>query len=485
MKGKGIKHAVELGEDSQRQFKENIHNIDSLAAEMAAFANSEGGILYIGVSDDGSIPGLSSKDITRINQMISNCASQHVRSPLTVRTENVAVDNGRIVIILTVPKGLDKPYFDKNGIIWLKNGADKRKVNSKEELRRLFQSVDLFHADELPTKASIDKIDKIRFRDFIRDIYQWEYPENIDELQQLLQNMNLAADNGLLNLAGVLLFAEQPELIKPQFVVKAICYPGNDIHATSYIDTDEYTGSLAKQFEGALGFIKRNISKKQGKGSVNSPGIPEIPQAVFEELLVNALIHRDYLISAPIRLFIFDNRVEIISPGHLPNNLTIEKIRIGNSNIRNPVLTSYVAKGLLPYKGIGSGIRRALDEWGKIDFTDDRQGATFTAVIHRMPQSSLVEVRERPEKFGKKQEKVRGKSEKFGKKQEKVREKLEKSSGKVLELLISKPNMTIPQLAEELHLTTRAIEKQLASLKKKGAITRIGPTKGGYWQVNT
>ena len=77
---------------------------------------------------------------------------------------------------------------------------------------------------------------------------------------------------------------------------------------------------------------------------------------MFEELLVNALVHRDYLVSASVRLFVFDNRIEIISPGHLPNNLTVEKIRTGNSNIRNPILVSYVAKGLLPYHGLGSGI---------------------------------------------------------------------------------------------------------------------------------
>jgi ATP-dependent DNA helicase RecG len=104
---------------------------------------------------------------------------------------------------------------------------------------------------------------------------------------------------------------------------------------------------------------------QSGQG-VNSPGIPEIPPSVFEELLVNALIHRDYLVNATIRLFIFDDRIEIISPGHLPNNLTVEKIRSGISNIRNPILVSYVAKGLLPYKGLGSGIKRALEDWPDI-----------------------------------------------------------------------------------------------------------------------
>jgi len=149
---KDLKSSVALGEDSRRQFKQDISNADSLAAEMAAFANSEGGTIFIGVTDEGALQGLDKADVTRINQLISNAASQNVRSPLTVQSANVAVGKGRMVIALTIPKGLDKPYFDRNGIIWLKNGADKRRVNSKEELRRLFQFSDQFHADQLPTQ---------------------------------------------------------------------------------------------------------------------------------------------------------------------------------------------------------------------------------------------------------------------------------------------------------------------------------------------
>jgi len=354
---------IALGEDSTHQFKVDARNGESLAAEMVAFANSDGGQLLIGVADDGSTPGLSKEEVARINQLISNAASQLVRSPLTVQTENMALGNGRVLIVLNVPKGIDKPYFDKNGVIWLKTGADKRRVNSKEELRRLFQMSDQFHADELPTKAGVDKLDKLRFRDFLRDVYQQALPETLPELTQLLQNMNLAADDGHLNLAGVLLFAEQPERIKPQFVIKAIRYPGNQIHVSDYIDTEDFAGPLPKLFADALAFIMRNLHKTQAGRGVNAPGRPEIAETVFEELLVNALVHRDYFVSAPIRLFVFDNRIEIISPGHLPNNLTVEKIRTGNSNIRNPILVSYVAKGLLPYHGLGSGIKRALSRW--------------------------------------------------------------------------------------------------------------------------
>jgi len=133
---------VSLGEDSTRQFKLDVRNAASLASEMAAFANAEGGVVLIGVADDGSMPGLAKKDVSRVNQLISNAASHLVRSPLTVHTENVSVGKGRVVIVLTVPQGIDKPYFDNNGVIWLKVGADKRRVNSKEELRRLFQLTD-------------------------------------------------------------------------------------------------------------------------------------------------------------------------------------------------------------------------------------------------------------------------------------------------------------------------------------------------------
>jgi len=134
----------------------------------------------------------------------------------------------------------------------------------------------------------------------------------------------------------------------------------------------------------------RNLHKVQAGRGVNAPGTPEIPEAVFEELLVNALVHRDYLVSAPIRLFIFDNRIEIISPGHLPDNLTVENIRAGNSNIRNPILVSYVAKGLLPYHGLGSGIKRALEEWPEIGFLDDRDGCLFTATVRRTTKQATT-----------------------------------------------------------------------------------------------
>jgi ATP-dependent DNA helicase RecG len=171
--------------------------------------------------------------------------------------------------------------------------------------------------------------------------------------------------------------------------------------------------------------------------------------------LVNALAHRDYLISAPIRLFIFDNRIEIVSPGHLPNNLTVAKIRAGNSIIRNPILVSYIAKGLLPYRGLGSGIKRALEDWPEIEFVDDREANLFTSAVHRKNMISSVE----------------------------PTISSEKSSEKILVLLKANPELSARELAEAMGVTSRAVEKQISKLRDENRIRRIGPAKGGHWEV--
>lgn len=92
------------------------------------------------------------------------------------------------------------------------------------------------------------------------------------------------------------------------------------------------------------------------------------------------MVHRDYFVPSSVKVFIFSDRIEIISPGHLPNNLTVENIKAGNSVSRNPVIASYAAN-LLPYSGIGTGIRRALRLYPAIDFIDDRDGNQFQVVI--------------------------------------------------------------------------------------------------------
>jgi len=450
---------LQAGEDSVTQFKADITNADSLAAEMVAFSNARGGSIYIGVSDTGKAVGIPAQEVGRINQLVSNAASQHIKSPIAVTTSNLLLDCGKIVVIVQVPEGLDKPYFDKNGVIWLKNGADKRRIHSKEELRRLFQSSDLIHADAVPTSAGLPELDTTYFSRFFERQYRQSPPDTSDGLRNILNNMNLASGNHL-NLAGLLLFAKSPQFAKPAFICKAIHFPGNDISVETYLDSEDFEGRLEEQFKGALSFILRSLRKQQAGQGINSAGIPEIPQIVFEELLVNALVHRDYFISAPIRLFVFHDRIELLSPGHLPNHLTIPQIESGNSNIRNPVLASFAYKGILPYRGLGTGIRRALDDWPHITFEDDREGNQFKVTVLRSidPEKEVLTLKGKlPEPDD--------------------HEKL------VINQLQRDPETSYMQLAQQLGVSTSTVKRLLQEMKQGGKIARSGGARGGSWQI--
>ncbi|HOO62933.1 MAG TPA: putative DNA binding domain-containing protein [Synergistaceae bacterium] len=370
------------GEDSKNQFKKDIKNVDALAMELIAFSNTQGGRIFIGVDDDGTVTGLAKEDVQRLNQMLSNAASQNVRPPINPLSEVMMIEEKRIMII-SVHKGCNKPYQDKNGAIWVKSGADKRKATAREEMQRLFQESRMIHADMSPVEGlTVADLDMPYFREF----FQKRYGESLEDqqipLEKTVAHLNLGNIQGELNLTGALLFAQAPSLRLPSYIVKAAVFPGTSIAEDSYIDSRDMTGKMGDIFQQSLGFLLANIRQIQGEQGVNSVGEPEIPRIVLEELLVNALIHRDYFIAAPIRLFVLADRIEIISPGHLPNNLTVENIKAGNSNTRNPILASF-AYQILPYRGFGSGILRALQKYPSIDFVDDREGNLFRCIIHR------------------------------------------------------------------------------------------------------
>ena len=369
------------GEDSRHQFKENFSNADALAAEMVAFSNTEGGQLFVGVRNDGSVLGLTSADIDRLNQLVSNSASQNVHPAVNPFSENVPHPNGTVMVV-TVPAGMAKPYMDKNGVIWVKSGSDKRRATSREEIQRLFQRAGLVHADETPVAGlGVADVDLPYFEEFFARQYGESLRQNALPLPQILTNMNLMKD-GRLNVAGSLLFARAPQYALAAFIVKAVAFVGNDITDQRYIDSRDITGRLADVFAQTIGFIRSNTRAVQGAQGFNSQGTCEVPPVVWEELVVNALIHRDYFISAPVRVLVFADRVEIVSPGHLPNNLTVANIKAGNSNMRNPILASFAAK-LLPYRGLGSGLLRAFRAWPDIELVDDRQGNLFKAIVTR------------------------------------------------------------------------------------------------------
>jgi len=379
---------IQMGESSKVQFKVRVNNANSIGAEMVAFSNTKGGMLIIGVDDKtGDINGLSFEELQSTNELLANTASNNVKAPIYIYTETVKVEEQNL-IVAHISEGTSKPHMDNNGIIWVKNGSDKRKVVAKEEIARLLQSSGNLFADEtIVTGTTVNDIDEEYFQKFILA----KTKKTIDELGQststILSNLGMLKD-GKISLGGLLLFGKNPQQFRPTFTVQCISVVGNNISTNEFRDKEEpFTGNLKELYDKTLSFITRNLKKLQKGDGFNSQSELEIPIETIEELLVNALIHRDYFISSSIKVFIFDNRIEIISPGKLPNTLTIDNIKIGTSIPRNPILFTN-ARYVLPFVGVGSGIPRAFENSPDLELINDTDRELFITIIKRPEQNA-------------------------------------------------------------------------------------------------
>lgn len=166
---------------------------------------------------------------------------------------------------------------------------------------------------------------------------------------------------------------------------KCICFVGNNLGGTQFrdkVNDADIEGNLLHQFETIMDFFTRNLRHIQVGNEFNSQGVLKIPYTSLVEFTVNALVHRSLNATAPIRIFIFDDRVEIHSPGILPNGLTVDDIVIGTSMPRNMFLFTN-AIHLLPYTGAGSGMLRALSEDVNVSFTNNDRTNEFVITINR------------------------------------------------------------------------------------------------------
>jgi len=368
------------GENSRVQLKENVTNATSVAQEIVAFANGKGGQLIIGVNDKtGEITGLSFSDLQRINNLLTTAANELVKAPIVIETETVDV-GGKKVILAHIPEGTAKPHTDKDGLIFVKNGSDKRKVTSREELSRMLQSSGNLYAEEkILYHSSYNDFDWDKFKKFFEQKYK--STPSVDELDRHIHNFRLGNDK-YLNVAGALLFGKNIQRLLPQFLVTAVWFAGNELTDTVYRSSEDIRGTIDEQYSRGLNFIQTKINYIQGNKSFNSLGEPEIPILVFSEILINALIHRDYFVNDSVKIFIFNNRIEIKSPGRLPNSLTVDEMRLGMRKSRNFILAS-ILPDLVDYRGIGSGILRALQLYPSIDFEHFPEAEQFNVIIHR------------------------------------------------------------------------------------------------------
>ena len=398
---------IKAGEVSGVQFKERILDKYDIACELVAFSNSHGGKLVVGIKDKtGETNALSYSEVQETTNLLSDIASENVVPSILIKIDTVEVEDGNLVIA-TVKEGLNKPYHDNKGIVWVKNGADKRKVFDNAELAEMMTDCGSFAPDEAGVRdATVNDLDATTIKQFLGNRFERVLEKkgltgdafneaSLDmicsaiakghDCEKILRNLRFIRPDGTLTVAAMLLFGKYTQRWMPMMTAKCICFAGNSIGSKVFrdkVNDADMEGNLLHQYDTIMDFFTRNLHNVQVGDEFNSMGKLEIPYTSLVEFTVNSLVHRSLNMKAPVRIFIFDNRVEIHSPGALPNGLTIDDIKAGTSMPRNMFLFNN-AIYLLPYTGVGSGITRALDEDVNVTFMNNDKAQEFVITVWR------------------------------------------------------------------------------------------------------
>ena len=443
---------IKAGEVSGVQFKERILDKYDIACELVAFSNSHGGKLVVGIKDKtGETNALSYSEVQETTNLLSDIASENVVPSILIKIDTIEVEDGNLVIA-TVKEGLNKPYHDNKGIVWVKNGADKRKVFDNAELAEMMTDCGSFAPDEAGVRdATVNDLDATTIKQFLGNRFERVLEKkgltgdafneaSLDmicsaiakghDCEKILRNLRFIRPDGTLTVAAMLLFGKYTQRWLPMMTAKCICFAGNSIGSKVFrdkVNDADMEGNLLHQYDTIMDFFTRNLHNVQVGDEFNSMGKLEIPYTSLVEFTVNSLVHRSLNMKVPVRIFIFDNRVEIHSPGALPNGLTIDDIKAGTSMPRNMFLFNN-AIYLLPYTGVGSGITRALDEDVNVTFMNNDKAQEFVITVCREESN---EVEEKSNQVEGKSNQVEGKSNQVGNQVEQKSNQVEEKSNQV------------------------------------------------------
>ena len=407
----------DMAEQTSVQFKERLtkESKSEVAAEMVAMSNTRGGKIIIGVDDKtGRVNPLSYAETQDTTELLGNLATQNVIPSILLDIINVPAEGG-VLVVATIKQGLNKPYHDNNGVVWVKQGADKRKVFDNAELIAMLADNGQMHPDALPVRGttikdlnmavvkeylakrfapvlslqnlSVEELHKMSAEEVAKAIGAEQTVENI------LKNVGLILSDGTLTVAAVVLMGEYPQRWLPVFTARCISYIGNSIGGSEFRDKSgsDADGNAVHLYKYIMTFLMRNLRRKQVEADFNSPGELEVSTTTLSEVVVNCILHRSYAASAPLRIFIFDNRIEIHSPGLLPQGITVEDATHGVSSPRNELLFSNGIH-LLPYTGAGSGLTRAKFYTPDIKFENDERLKEFVVTIWRDSAAESSEI---------------------------------------------------------------------------------------------
>ena len=369
------------GENSGTEFKRDDIRPEKLAKSIVAFLNLQGGRFLLGVEDDGTITGLQRPNVQK---WAMDVIRAHVTPLVVPYYEEVALDDGKRVAVITVPSGLSKPYMLRhNGRedVFIRMG-NVSELATREQQMRLFQSGGLVHVEVLPVAGTgLDDLDLDRIRHHITaNIGDPEVPSTPEAWRKRLEGLGMMTSDGwggtVCTVAGIVCFGIAPRRSLPQAGIRVQVYPGTD---------KDYQATLDRVLDRPL--VGRWRSGGQGESELIDDGLVEAfiglindhisvetdqvaehfrrerrwlyPPEAVREVVLNALAHRDWTRAVDIEVVVYADRLEVVSPGRLPNSMTVEKMLAGQRSPRNPLIMDILRDyGYVDARGMG--IRRKV-----------------------------------------------------------------------------------------------------------------------------
>lgn len=364
---------IRNGEDSKLEFKRDTVRRESLAKVLVSFLNLDGGTVLLGVEDDRTISGVA-RD--RPDEWIADICRRMIDPKIVpILSWTRDVEPGRDILAVSVTPGPNKPYacIRGEGKAYFIRVASTSREASQEELERMFQASGRINYGKKPVPGTtLDSLDMRRLRIYFSDVLGGCAPEETDrsEWELLLRNQELMRNSGdhcVATVDGLLLFGIAPRRGLPQSGVRAVCYASNQPELAARADEALFgpmvplarsAGDQIQErglIEQALDFVRRNTNRHARLDGARRVDTWDYPEEVVREALLNALVHRDYSIAgADVMLAIYSDRMEVQSPGKLPNTLTVESMKAGVRYTRNHNLVNVMRDyGYVEARGMG------------------------------------------------------------------------------------------------------------------------------------
>ena len=389
------------GENSGVEFKRDDLRPEQLAKEIVALLNFQGGKLLLGVEDDGAITGIQRPDLE--TWVMDTVFGRYVHPMALPFYEEVALDDGMRVAVITLTQGTAKPYVVRNNKreeIFVRVGSTSR-LATREQQARLFESGGMLHAEILPVSGTdLDDLDKARLGDYLVNIAgDQEEPQTSAEWEQRLTGLGFMVDRpgepAICTIAGLILFGRSPRRSLRYAGVRWMSFAGDTKEYQAQDDTI-LDGPLVALWEGQSGTgrsivddglleclvdrMRPFISEENTEldGGLRRESTYRYPSDAIREALLNALVHRDWTRSIEIEVVNYADRLEVISPGALQNSMTVEKMLAGQRSPRNPIIVEIMRDyGYVDSRGMG--VRRKIvpltrnyaGKDAEFDLTDD------------------------------------------------------------------------------------------------------------------